>query len=502
MRETRPNILLILTDQQRYDSLGCYGMPGVHTPNLDRLARHGALFQRCYANNPVCTPSRASLWTGKHLPGHGVYRLHDCLPQDEVLFSDRLRDAGYDTALFGKLHVSGHVWEIDRRHPHDGFRVYEWVPDPHGFGGCKTAYKDWLAARHPDVLERLETHGSKPGHLPLEAHMTTWAADRTIDYLARERRMDRPFLCCMSIFDPHDPYCNYPVEMGELVSAPELPDMCGLDEPFERRPITHLVEGEHGFYGSAEAFSADEIRRWRHGYHAAIALIDMQVGRVLESLDRSGLGENTLVLFTSDHGDMLGDHGLLGKGCFFYDPCTRVPLIVRAPGRGLEGRRIASLCQPHDVAATCLLAAGFGEDDVRAWMPDSVDLLRPEGLEDRGYVACLFRNSGLAVDHEAGRKYYHDPPLHGTMWVEGRYKLNVYHSPTAVGTHPPGELFDLEADPLELSNLWNDPAHREARDRLALRMLDWLAEQDFKGRGGGENAMPDDPGYHRMGLPR
>ena len=140
----RLNILLIMTDQQRWDSLGCYGTPGVHTPNLDRLAASGRRYDRCYVNGTICTPSRASLWTGKHLPGHGVFALHDCLPEDEILFPERLRDAGYATALFGKLHVSGHVREVERRHPHDGFDVYEWASDPAGPWGMDNAHLRWM----------------------------------------------------------------------------------------------------------------------------------------------------------------------------------------------------------------------------------------------------------------------------------------------------------------------------------------------------------------------
>ena len=124
---TRPNILLIMTDQQRSDSLGCYGADWVRTPNLDALAAGGTRFETCTINNPICTPSRASMFTGKELPGHGVYRLHDRLPDGETLFPDRLRtDAGYRTALFGKLHVSARAVEEAERHPRDGLEVYEW----------------------------------------------------------------------------------------------------------------------------------------------------------------------------------------------------------------------------------------------------------------------------------------------------------------------------------------------------------------------------------------
>ena len=107
MKTQQPNILFIMTDQQRYDSLGCYGADWVQTPNLDRLAREGVLFENCYANNPLCTPSRASMFTGKSIPGHGVYKVHDLLPDDEVPFTKRLQEVGYNTALFGKYHLSG-----------------------------------------------------------------------------------------------------------------------------------------------------------------------------------------------------------------------------------------------------------------------------------------------------------------------------------------------------------------------------------------------------------
>ena len=139
-----PNILLILTDQQRWDSLGCYNTPGVHTPNLDQLATEGIRYTQCYVNNPICTPSRASLWTGKHLPGHGVYHVHDVLPASEILFPHFLREAGYDTALFGKLHVAGHMWEMKYRHKWDGFNTCEWAPNLNGHHGCETDYPLWL----------------------------------------------------------------------------------------------------------------------------------------------------------------------------------------------------------------------------------------------------------------------------------------------------------------------------------------------------------------------
>ena len=388
MTEGQPNILLILTDQQRWDTLGCYGATGVHTPHLDRLAAGGALYERCYVNGTICTPSRACLWTGKHIPGHGVHALHDCLPEDEVLFPRRLQAAGYDTALFGKLHVSGHYREYEGRHPNDGFATYEWASDPFGPWGMDNAYLRWLEGRDPDLREEIRQSGKASGPIPAESHMTTWAAGRTMDFLRRRTPGDSPFFCCMSVFDPHSPYLNHPPEAEALPDPARLPGVVAGDQPFAGRPLAHDLERRYG----NRVPDPETLARWRVGYHAGIAHIDAQVGRVLDALDEGGLADNTGVIFTSDHGDMLGDHGLMTKGAYFYDACTRVPMIVRGPG--VEAGRVEAPVQWHDVAGTCLRLAGQAAAQVRAWSPDGLSLLDREGLGRRNRAACLYRNSG------------------------------------------------------------------------------------------------------------
>ncbi len=467
------NILLILTDQQRWDSLGCYGISGVHTPNLDRLASAGTRYTQCYVNNPICTPSRASLWTGKHLPGHGVYRVHDVLPDDEILFPYLLREAGYDTALFGKLHVAGHIWEAKYRHRFDGFNTYEWAPDPNGYHGCETAYSRWLSIHHPAVLERWKRDGNKIGHVPTEAHFTTWTANRTIDYLRQMQGTHQPFFCCMSVFDPHNPYTNYPQEYRQRLDIEALPDIHAFDEPFHHRPISHRRE--------ARKKNRTDLIESRIGYHAAIALIDEQVGRVLKVLMDVGLDDNTVVIFASDHGDMLGDHGLTVKGAFMYDACTRVPMIVRLPQQK-EGRVVDIPCQLHDIAATTL---AIGECEQPSQVVDACNLLDNDHLNQRGYAVCMHRNSGIR--HGGG---YYQPELHVTMWREGSYKLNMYHSPDPGPTDCPGELFNLEGDAGEMNNLWFNDSYRDIRDRLVHRLSAFLVRQDTQGRSRGGQALP------------
>jgi len=483
MSTEQPNILVIMTDQQRYDSLGCYGCAAVHTPNLDRLASEGVVFEHCYVNSTLCTPSRASMLTGKHLPGHGVYRLHDVLPEDEILISKRLQQSGYTTALIGKLHVSGRAYEAKTRHPNDGFDVYEWCMDPRLYlDSPLNAYARWLDERDPAFGQLMRDKARRPRHIPYEYHVTHWAAERTIDFIEKWTE-EKPFFCLMSNFDPHSPYDDHPLEMRDLIDPSKIPDPVTVPGETSSKPLG--IRREYERRGSFRGLSPEDIREMRLGYYTSIALLDLEIGRVLEALERKGIVENTLVIFVSDHGDMLGDHELFTKGAFFYDPCVRVPLIIRWPARLRGGTRVGTLVQPHDLAATILTAAGYTTDELASLMPESQDLIpvaagREPGVRD--YAICCFRNSGYG-DGEI----YFDPPLHATMIRDEKYKLSVYHDLQGMGTHSEGLLYDMEKDKLELHDLWNDPAHQEIKMRLLQRLLDWVTSQELRlGTRGGE----------------
>jgi arylsulfatase len=501
----QPNILLLMTDQQRWDSLGCYGFEAAHTPNLDRLASDGALFERCYVNNPICTPSRASMFTGKHLPGHGVYQLQNCLPDDEYLFPRHLQDAGYQTALIGKLHVRGRQVERYSRHPNDGFDVYEWNSSGSvDLDNPMCAYGQWLREKDLDFWALRHEQGRMLLHIPHEYHATHWAAERTIDFIAN-RDPSRPFFAMMSIFDPHNPYEDWPEEIGELIDAERIPDPLVVEDEMEGMPRGVIQEHEHNYLGAFGSYSLEELRRIRFGYHASIALADMEMGRVLDTLSELGIADNTLVIFVSDHGDMLGDHGLLAKGAFFFDACTRVPLIMRWPERYSGGTRVDSLVQVHDIAATVLGAAGIDAESLADISPDAADLTPLATRECdrvRDWAGCIYRSSG--VKHGGG---YVDPPIDATMFMDERYKLSLYHESTEEnsanksqpnGTHPPngtlvpkGTLYDMIDDPDETRNLWSDPQYRDIRLNLTERLLDWNVSLDNRyGRHGVDKPLP------------
>jgi arylsulfatase A-like enzyme len=226
----------------------------------------------------------------------------------------------------------------------------------------------------------------------------------------------------------------------------------------------------------------------RCGYAAMIAHIDLEVGRILEHLYSSGLAENTLVVFTSDHGDMLGDHASLVKGAMLHDPCVHVPLIMRWPGVLDDGKPSDALVQLHDLAATFLAAAGATAADLHSWMPDARNLAsNVSGSYDafRDFAVCAYRNSGI---NDTGR--YWDPPINSTIVRRGKWKLHTYHPVQGKQEQPIYKLFDMETDPRESRDLAADPAQAGILNQLKDDLISWLLGAEL-GRGGrGGAALP------------
>jgi len=487
------NVLMIMTDQQRWDSLGVTGAQGYATPNLDRLAGEGALFEACYCDNPVCTPSRASLFTGKPLPDHGVYRLHDILPEDETPFPYMLKQAGYKTALFGKWHLSGRVEEEKRRHPKDGFDIYEWCMEASvSLESPLNGYGRWLEKQNPAFYIKLLKEGRNLGAMPLEYSFTRWAADRTISFLddmSFSENDATPWFCLMSVFDPHNPYDDAPLGYRDRVEkvAPAVPDsaLTETDIPGIR------AELDYSYLGTSSNLSEEDTRNMRRGYAASLILLDDEVGRVLDTLEKNGQTENTLVIFTSDHGDMLGDHGLYVKGAFFYDPCVRVPLIVRLPGVLKGGTRIAKPVQLRDLAMTVMTAAGAPELLIGKTGVDSRDLvsLAHGKSSARSHVICRYRNSGIN-----DRGNYWDPPILGDMIRRDDWKLNRYQGDSsAAKSSSQIQLFNLAEDPLELTNMAADFETADIRRELTEILLEeWAREDMYQGSRGGDARPRED----------
>jgi len=487
----KPNILILMTDQQRYDTLGCYGSEVAHTPNIDRLAEQGALFEHCYVSNPICSPSRSSMLTGKTVPGHGLYRLYDNLPDDQVLFTKRLQEAGYKTALFGKLHICGRLKEAKERHPNDGFDIYEWCLEPYiHIDSAFNGYTQWLKKKSPAFYKKLKRLGRDLHRIPKELHMTHWTAERTIE-LIRNSQPGKPFFGLMSVFDPHNPYRGYPPEMAELIDDDKIREPI-LEKSTGPQPDAVKHERRRSYLGEFKEFSKAELMRMRRDYHATIAFFDEEVGRVLKALDENGIAENTLVIVTSDGGDMLGDHRLFVKGAFFYDPSIRVPLVMRWPGKIPAGKKVSQLVQLQDLAATILSAAGLLSKGLQSTMPESHDLVplaNNKVRKLRDYAICTYRNTGIWNNGQ-----YPNPPINGTMLRTKTHKLVAYLNKAEDNEPLQGQLFDMKNDKHELNNLWNSPRHQEVKLKLMSNLVEWETRQELLlgSRGGGKVPGPDE----------
>jgi arylsulfatase len=468
---TTPNVLLICTDQQRFDALGAAGNPHIATPNLDRLAAEGVLFENCYVQNPVCAPSRATLMTGRYVSTHGLHANGVDIGPGAEMFTTLLADGGYDCGLVGKFHLGACFAGRSEPRLDDGFRVFRWAHDPYP-GSSENAYHRWLRAAHPDLYAQARAGAVGWDSLPTEAHYSRWIGDETIEFLRGGRQDGKPFFFVANFFDPHHGF-GAPPEYRERYDAAALPPRVGAEGELASKPPIFTAASKASYAGHARGFvdhTDPELDEVRAAYYAMVTLVDDEVGRILDALDAEGLAEDTVVVFTSDHGEMLGDHQLLLKGPFHYDCAVRVPLVVRWPGRFAPARR-TELVQWVDLAPTFLDLAGVAPSP------------RHQGASLRGLLTggdTAWRDWALCQYRDSGHSY--DPPVHATMLRHGRWKLVVHHGAPASTRARTGELYDLESDPDELVNRWGDPGHRDVRVELQELLIDVLVGVEDRSR--------------------
>lgn len=503
MATTRPNVLWFMTDQHRHDAVGYAGHPDVRTPHLDRLAAQGIRFDRFYVTNPVCTPSRATMVTGRYPHAHGSWQVDVTLPEHEVTLPALLARHGYATAVIGKLHLQhfhehyqpGRPQEIESIHRNLGVppaMVDEfwrsWGGPLYGFAHCELVlqhgnrcvggghYDQWLRTHHPAVLASLEPRHAlvpptgalqswKPA-MPAALHYATWIADRTIAYL--EAHQDEPFFVSCSFPDPHFPLAP-PVPYANLYNpatlAPPLPNRGELAvmPPHHRYyyegRVAQIPYAPGGVAGAtAKDYPLHQLpeAHWREmlaHYYGLITLCDDAIGRVLAALDRLGLSDNTIVLFNADHGELAGDHGLWFKGPFHYESILRVPMLWRWPGVIAPGGVYRGLSSAVDIVPTLLDACG---------LPPEAGVQGVSALPVLRGSAAPYRAWALAEHRERV------PGMQTKTLVTERYKLTYYPG------HTFGELFDLERDPQEYENLWATPAAQALRGDLLLHLLEVL----------------------------
>jgi arylsulfatase A-like enzyme len=383
--------------------------------------------------------------------------------------------------MIGKQHLSPcDTWRTEPRQD-DGYRVFEWAHGPN-HRALENDYHRWLRRTHTDIYQgifpdkganenteysnRART-GTPIDHVPKEAHYSHWVAERAIDFIDHDR--EEPFFLMVNFFDPHHSF-GAPQEYRDLIDADAIPVPVTKPGELDEKPKDHREYSEKSYGGTSPGFqdyTAAEIKEIRAQYWAMIALIDYEVGRILAVLEEAGHGQNTLVVFTSDHGEMLGNHQQLLKGPQLYDDLCRVPLIARWPEKIAAATSFAHPVQWIDLTATILDASGCAPGagvQGQSLMP----MLAGQNVAFRPWAMCEYRDSGFPSE----------PAIMTTMLRYKNWKLIVWHGAPACGNTRDGELYDLEADPGELHNLFHAPDHAKQRRLMKERMLAAMADAE------------------------
>jgi uncharacterized sulfatase len=481
---TKLNVLLITSDQQHWNTLG-QNNPEIQTPALDKLAAQGTTFSRAYCPNPTCTPTRASIITGKYPSQHGAYSLGTKLPESEATVGDVFQAAGYRTALVGKAHFQplqsteeypsleayprlqdlefwadfdgpfygfDHV-ELARNHTdeaHVGQHYALWMEEK----GLSN-WRDYYLQPTGKVVEQ-----RRKWLIPERFHYNTWIAERSNALISGYHDAGEPFFLWASFFDPHPKYLA-PEPWDTMYDPAEVTAPGGTEGEHDTSPphlqLTQQPDPDfsawqepngsscHGFH--SHLHDRDELAKDAACYYGMISFMDKYIGQIVDHLDELGLAENTLVVFTSDHGHYFGQHGLIAKGAFHYDDGLRVPMIARLPSRIPVGGVSDSLQTLVDYAPTFLDYCGLD-------VPDDMT-----GISQR----LVWGGDEAGVREHVIVENRHQPTtLHLKTYIDERYKITLYYN------REYGEIYDLLNDPGEVRNLWGD---RELRARLTEEFL-------------------------------
>ena len=478
MVNRQPNILWICSDQQRSDTLGCYGNSFVKTPNIDSLASEGVKLERMYSQSPVCAPSRASFLSGRYPHVCGVRQNGQDIPESELLIPKVFANNGYVCGLSGKLHLSACMLSVcpeTERRIDDGYSFFSWSHHParagkHNWPG--NAYTNWLTSLGLDYdTEPLPECRFVNKGMPGEYSQTTWCFNEAMRFIDMQDK-DQPWLFTINCYDPHHPF-DPPMEYLErylpIIDQIPLPDY--VPGELESKPI--FQKKEHiAAYNIPGNFPFEEMtekdhRYLRAAYWAMIDQIDFNVGRIVQYLKDIGQYENTIIIYTSDHGESLGDHGIYLKGPHFYESGVHVPFVICWPGHTLHGVQRSSLVEMIDIAPTLFEAAGISI---------------PESFQGKSFLSLItdpqkddhLRNSVYSEFYNSSARH-RDPKAFLTMVFDGRWKLVKNHAPDSEADRG-GELYDLQNDPGEHINLYDNPAYEKEQCRMLALLADKMAQ--------------------------
>ncbi len=476
------NILWIMTDQHQASCLGCMGNEYIQTPNLDRLAAEGILFENAFCQSPVCMASRGSILTGRYpeairIRGMGV------LPPTETTLPEWLSRHGYHTGAFGKVHLTPEKYT--RYELQSDVPILDWRPfgkyaclpdiprDPmkenYGFqthigcdDACRGNHLAWIKKEAPDLLNtKPVTFPEGPRDLfvsrfPSKYHATTFIADQAETYIRAQAETAAPWMTFCSFIAPHHPF-EAPADQIARYEDADIPLPDSEVRVDIQSPPKALVPAINEMHQYTEAIQ----RRIITHYYASISLIDDCVGRLMLALEQTGQRDNTLIVFVSDHGEHLGSHGLLRKASFHYDETLRVPLIINFPGNQDSGRHVEGLVELIDLYPTVIGLLGLPLNPGVQGIDWSSGLRNNSAIGREDCYSDMFDMNPMTHDQAVG-PYCACQTLRTEKW-----KLNVYPTTGMESS----QLFDLRNDPLESHNCFHDPEYSHIREEMLWRMI-------------------------------
>lgn len=465
-RKDKPNLLFIWTDQQRADTCAAYGNPVIQAPHLDRLARESILFERAYVTQPVCTPSRSTVMTGLWPHSTGCTANNIPLREETPCFPELVNDADYRTGYFGKWHLGD---EIFAQHDFE-----EWAAIEDGYQKYNRPHRDPLArsAYHHFLLEKGYQPNTQEGtfsrdfasKLPIEHCKPKFLEEKACDFLQRHRR--EPFMLYVNFLEPHSPY-NGPLNDLHDPQTVLLP--ASLNDPLE--------ENEPLRYRLLQAYHRRDEAAWRSllaKYYGLVAQVDRSVGRILETLKELGLDEQTVIVYTSDHGDMMGAHNLVAK-TVMYEEAVRIPLLLRAPKGMHRGIRVESPISHIDLVPTLLDLLGVqpmvalpGESWLERIQDPSYAVSKPAFIQ---WNPAVFTNPAEQAPDSIPSISAQDRERVAKASV--RTIISPEGLKLCLSDQDRCQLFDRMRDPHETTNLFNNPTYAEQQRHLTDLIVRW-----------------------------
>ncbi|WP_436715991.1 sulfatase-like hydrolase/transferase [Roseiconus lacunae] len=458
---TRPNIILIITDQQRYDTIAALGFPHVDTPNLDRLVREGVSLEQCHVSAASCAAARASLFKGHYPHTTGILKNADRWRRSWI---ESLNDSGYYCVNIGKMHTWPYVTEL-------GFHERFVVENKDRYLEGRYFFDEWdkalrfrgLIKQQRELYRKLPDYRQSLGafdwELPEDTHPDFFVGDMAKWWIESTPKKDPLFLQIgfPGPHPPYDPIRRYadPYLNKDLPLIPVTPEELERQPPALQELRVHNSEIDHDSVIMPLQITEQQRHRQRAYYLANVTMIDQKVGEIMESLEANGYGDNSIVIFTSDHGDCLTDHGQSQKWTM-YEQITRVPMIVWAPERFNGDQSVEGLVQQMDIGPTILRWAGVEVPDDLEAVAINDAFEQPGEFQGRPYVYCEQVRDGVLT----GCRFM-------TMVRNQTHKLVHFLD------EPNGQLFDLVNDPDELNDLWEDETATGIKSQLLDELREW-----------------------------